>query len=133
MKIELNANNIGAALPEEVLTYLHDRYDTLKIPVEVTSIDGLGLIERQMSWIANEGTYLNYLFNVVDIETRNSKVNGPQEKHDNDVCKKNIIKSYITNLDKLNQLLSRKITMYSLVLDNDRKEMRLANMEREYS
>lgn len=130
MKIELNANNIASVLPEEVLDFLHERYDSVQIPEEAVSFEELGLIERQMGWIANEHTYLNYLYNLADIQARQSKLLGQKEKHENDVCKKAVIKSYKDNLESLNKLLSRKITMYQMSRDDERMENRIYNFER---
>ena len=128
---EINANNINKALPEELLNFLHERYDSVRVPEEIVSFDELGLIEQQMGWIANEHTYLNYLYNLADIESRNSKILGLKEKHENDVCKKNIVKSYKDNLEALNKLLSRKITIFQMGRDDERMENRIYNMQKE--
>lgn len=130
MKTELNANNINAALPEEVLAFLHERYDDVRIPEEVVSFDELSLIEQQMGWLANEHTYLNYLYNLTDMQTRNSKLLGLDEKHANDICKRNMIKSYKDNLEALNKLLSRKITIYQMNREDERMESRIYNMQK---
>ena len=128
---EINANNINKALPEELLNFLHERYDSVRVPEEIVSFDELGLIEQQMGWIANEHTYLNYLYNLADIESRNSKILGLKEKHENDVCKKNIVKSYKDNLESLNKLLSRKITIFQMGRDDERMENRIYNMQKD--
>ena len=101
------------------------------MPEEIVSFDELGLIEQQMGWIANEHTYLNYLYNLADIESRNSKILGLKEKHENDVCKKNIVKSYKDNLESLNKLLSRKITIFQMGRDDERMENRIYNMQKD--
>ena len=85
---ELNANNIGKALPEEVLSFLHERYDSVEVPTEAISFEDMTHIEQMMGWIANENTFLNYIYNVADISCRNSKLLGLKEKHEMDVIKK---------------------------------------------
>ena len=130
MKVEINANNLGSALPEEVLEFMHERYDSVMVPEDVISFDELARVEQQMGWIANERTYLNYMFNVADIISRNSKILGLKEKHENDVCKKNIIKSYKDNLEAINKLLSRKITIYQMAKEDERMENRVFAMQK---
>ena len=128
--MEINANNINKALPEEILTFFHERYDSVKIPEDVVSFDDLAHIEQMMGFIANEQTYLNYLYNLADIEARNSKILGMKEKNQYDVCKKNLIKSYKDNLENLNKLLSRKITIYQMNREDERMENRVYNSQK---
>lgn len=130
VKTDINANNLAKALPEEVLMFLHERYDCIKVPEEVVSFDELNRIDQQMGFIANEHTYLNYLYNVADIQARQSKLLGQKEKHENDVCKKSIIKSYKDNLEALNKLLSRKITLYQMNRDDEQMENRVYSFQR---
>lgn len=127
---ELNANNIGKALPEEVLSFLHERYDSVEVPTEAISFEDMAHIEQMMGWIANENTFLNYIYNVADISCRNSKLLGLKEKHELDVIKKNVIKSYKDNLESINKLLSRKITLYQMNKENERMENRVYNSQR---
>lgn len=129
-KIDINANNFGQALPEEVLLFLHERYDCVKVPEEVISFDELSMIEQQMGFIANEHTFLNYMYNVADIQARQSKLLGLKEKHENDVCKKNMIKSYKDNLEALNKLLSRKVTLYQMNKADEQMENRVYSFQR---
>ena len=130
MKTDINANNLGQALPDEVLEFLHERYDDVRISEEVISFDSLVMIEQQMGWIANEHTYLNYLFNVADMQARQSKLSGLKEKHESDVCKKNIIRSYKENLEVLNKLLSRKITIYQMCKEDEQMENRVYSVQK---
>ena len=127
---EINANNINAALPEELLSFLHNRYDSVTIPEEAMSFEELSRIEQMMGWIANEHTYLNYMFNLVDLESRSSKLLNNKAKHDMDVCKKSIIKSYKDNLEGLNKLLSRKITLYQMAKEDERMENRVLSAQK---
>ena len=128
--MEINANNLSKALPEEILGFFHERYDSVKIPEDVISFDDLAHVEQMMGFIANEQTYLNYLYNLADIEARNSKLLGVKEKNQYDVCKKNLIKSYKDNLENLNKLLSRKITIYQMSREEERMENRVYNSQK---
>ncbi len=124
--MQINANNIAKALPEEILDFFHERYDSLEIPKTIETYN-LSQVEQMLSFIANEKTYLNYLLTVADIQSRYVKQGGTKSDIDDAISKKNIIKAYISTLDSLNKALSRMITVYQIEKEDIRSEDRLLN------
>ena len=128
---EINALNIGSALPEEVLEFFHERYKKLELPMEALTPYDLAYVESMMGYIANEHSYLNYMYLIVSIDTRNAKLSKNRELSDETMSKKNILKAFLDELDNMNKTLSRMVTIYSLSKAETAAEDRVANAQKE--
>lgn len=127
---EINALTVGSMMPANMLSILHDRYKDLELPQnEITPYD-LAYIESTMGYLANEHSYLNYMFLIASINTRNAKAVGNKELYEVNVSRKNILKAYMDELDNMNKSLSRMITIYSLSKAESQAEDRVTNAQR---
>ena len=84
-----------------------------------------------MGYIANEHSYLNYMYLIVSIDTRNAKLSKNRELSDETMSKKNILKAFLDELDNMNKTLSRMVTIYSLSKAETAAEDRVANAQKE--
>lgn len=125
--MDVNALSIKSMSPDDMLSFFHDRYDSISVPEQI-EFDDFGRIEQMIAFLANERGYLNYMFSILDIETRRFKIAKEKERYDEAVCKKNIVKIYIETMDIMNKAVSRMITVYQLEKEELREENRVNNV-----
>lgn len=126
--MDVNALSIKTMSADDMLSFFHDRYDSISVPEQI-EFDDFGRIEQMIAFLANERGYLNYMFSILDIETRRFKIAKEKERYDEAVCKKNIVKIYIETMDIMNKAVSRMITVYQLEKEELREENRVNNVE----
>ncbi len=122
--IEVNANNIDVMDSEDILEFFYTRYRGLKVPDTIEFFE-LAKIERILSYLANERSFLNYLLCAVDIQARKYKMAKLTDEHTSAVCKKEIIKAYKDSLETMRNTISRIITIYQLEKEQERYENKL--------
>ncbi len=125
--MDVNALSIKSMSADDMLSFFHDRYDSISVPEQI-EFDDFGRIEQMIAFLANERGYLNYMFSILDIETRRFKIAKEKERYDEAVCKKNIVKIYIETMDIMNKAVSRMITVYQLEKEELREENRVSNV-----
>ena len=125
--MDVNALSIKSMSADDMLSFFHDRYDSISVPEQI-EFDDFGRIEQMIAFLANERGYLNYMFSILDIETRRFKIAKEKERYDEAVCKKNIVKIYIETMDIMNKAVSRMITVYQLEKEELREENRVNNV-----
>ncbi len=109
---EVTVNNIEDMEPMDVFNYMHTKFDNVYVPETLTTAEDLQKVSVLMAWCINVKSYLNTLSVFLDIMTRNAKNAKEKEKHDQLVCKKNIIKSYLDHINDVYTGTSRVSTIY---------------------
>ena len=124
---EVNSRTVKEMTPDDMLSYFHDRYDSVSVPEQIEFND-FGRIEQMIAFFANERGFLNYMLSLLDIECRRYKANKEKESYDLAVCKKTIVKAYIESMDIMNKAVSRMITVYQMEKEELKEENRISNI-----